>query len=452
MSELICKDCGRIIDTATENYIETADGDFVCADCMSDYRMCRDCGEYFPRDNMYLAYGEYVCETCMEENYTVCDRCGELICNDDIYYTRDGRYLCDDCLPWEDYYYCHECGEYVRWSEWNSRYDMCQDCAEAQGLGIIKPYHAHKGDRPLFYVTSHKHVGIPKSNLWFFGVEWELESDDCDEDARVLNEILGDRAYYEEDCSVDGFECIFQPHTFDALVNSEAIKKAFEYARQNMSALDTGLHVHVSRTAFGATEAEQEENIAKLVILHQEGFAFNQLAALSRRDECQIGDWCNPLKTKYYVDGKEELKNAAKRYADGHGDHGTALNCANSATVEFRLGSGTTDYEDFISWLEIIKLLVETSKTISLDDADNFYMWFADADDDLKTYMAKCGVTWEEPVTVTVEDCAEIMKRLMDSINGHLGATQCEKLTYKQMLAVVANVDMQTRFALGFEQ
>ena len=452
MSELICKDCGRIIDTATESYIETADGDIVCSDCMSDYRQCRDCGDYFPRDDMYIAYGEYVCATCMEENYTVCDRCDELICNDDIYYTRDGRNLCDHCLSWEDYRWCEECCEYVPYNEYNHRVDMCNDCAEANGYGLIKSYHAHKCDAPLFYVTSHKHIGVPKSNLWFFGVEWELESDYCDEDAKVLHEILGDRAYYEDDCSIDGFECIFQPHTYEALVNSEAIKKAFEYAKQNMSANDTGLHVHISRTAFGETEEEQEENIAKLVVLHQRGFAFEQLTALSRRNESQVDEWCRPLNHKRYASTKEEFHDSAKRFAVGCGDHGTALNCSNSATVEFRLGSGTTDYEEFIAWIEVIKLLVDTCKTISIDEADNFYMWFANASDELKEYMTKCGVEWEEPVTVTIEDCKEIMVRLMDAINSSCRASHCPELTYNQLMSVIGHANMQTRLALGFEQ
>ena len=446
----ICAECGCIIEA--DDYITLPNGDYVCADCAEEYERCRDCGEYHRRDEMEIAYGEYVCQSCAEEYYTRCDQCGELICNEDVHETEMGDWWCEHCLDWYDYYYCSECGLYYHYDHYNNRADMCNDCARENGYDLIRSYHAHKCESPYFFITALKATYTPVEAHWFFGVEWELESDEPEADAKELHDILGERAYYEEDCSVDGFECIFQPHTYEALVNSEAIKRAFEYAQAHMSAYNTGMHVHVSRTAFGATEDEQNDNIAKLVLLHEEGFAFDQLVKLSRRDPSQIEDWCNPLRHKrYHGYSKDEMKTVAKNYAGGAGDHGTAINCANRATVEFRLGSGTVNYDEFLAWIEIIKLLVETSKKISIDDAQNFWVWFADANDDIKRYMAEHGVEWEEPVEVTLEDCKEIMVKLMDSINSACIAGNVPTLEYNQMLTVIAHANRQTRTALGFE-
>lgn len=54
----------------------------------------------------------------------------------------------------------------------------------------------------------------------------------------------------------------------------------------------TGLHCHVSRTAFGATDAEQDENIAKLIYLENYILSDSALAKLYGRDAS--GQWARP--------------------------------------------------------------------------------------------------------------------------------------------------------------
>jgi len=317
-------------------------------------------------------------------------------------------------------------------------YEMCDECANKR---IIKPYHWHKGDAPTFF----------GDGKYFFGVEWELmlRHGYSDDHARELRDILGDRAYFEDDCTVD-FECIFQPHTFEELVNSEEIKRAFEYAKEHMMNDDceeSGLHVHVSRTAFGDTEEEQDDNIAKLIVLHTKGYAYDMLKKLSRRTD-HSARWARGFSKGENKDATLEYAKQYVKYRDN--DHNVAINCGNRATVEFRLGAGTVDYDNFVAWVSIIKMLVEKCKTISLEDADNFYVWFEDADDTVKQYMAMHGVIWEEPIDITTDNYRIIIDRLCDKINENLRAQNMDALNHEVMLALIAGAGQQTRASLGY--
>ena len=437
--EKICIECGCIIEN--DEYIETANGDYVCEDCRDDYFCCDDCGEYFHNDYCVEVYNsrygtEYVCEECADNNYMRCDNCGEY--TDDFCNTRDGI-MCVDCM--RDYYWCEECEEYVHGDEYDFDAEMCYSCAERN---VIKPYHYHKDEDPLFYISADRTTWSPRSAEWFMGIEWELETSTPEHDARELQRILGDRAYYERDCSVRGFETIFQPHTFEAILKSDAIREAFDYARDNLVANShTGLHIHVSRCAFGSTKEEQEDHIAKLVALHTDGFAFDSLVKLARREDLY---YCEA------INSRRKDKDEAKDYVDGYGGHSVAFNCGNRATVEFRIAQSTTDYDEFIAWVKIVKMLVEASKKIDFEDAENFYVWFADADDTIKAYMSEHGVLWEEPMEITVDNYKKIISKLCSKINDNLDAQGLALLSEPTILALIANANMQERVSLGYRR
>lgn len=122
-NEVICADCGCVIDeedaeficgdyychdccswcdrcenynrgevTYVENY------GYVCEDCIEDFYCCEDCGGYFTFEDVHYIENEgvYVCDECLESNFTTCDHCGEYLRNDDIH-ELDGKDLCEDC-------------------------------------------------------------------------------------------------------------------------------------------------------------------------------------------------------------------------------------------------------------------------------------------------------------------------------------------------------------------
>jgi len=443
MSKEICNDCGCVINTESDAFIVDAYGNYVCADCATDYRECDDCGKYYPRDDMQYTYdGRWVCDDCAYY-YTECACCGYLVPNNKTENTRDGD-VCPDCL-YDEYAYCYNCNEYVHRDDFDWDRDMCDRCASAC---IVKPYHYHKGQMLKFFKSAMEKAGIKPSPTWYMGVEWELCGHDAEYHAEKLYNILGDRAVYEDDCTVD-VECIFMPHSYEAIIESGEIKRAFDYAADNFrdEDEDAGLHIHVSRTAFGETEEEQNENIAKIVMLHTEGYSYDMLKKLSRRTDYATR-WARPIRKG---NTKTDTIDHAKRYVEYYdNDHGVAINCGNSATVEFRLGAGTVNYDNFIAWVKIIKMLVDKCKTIDMEDANNFYVWFADADDSLKQYMESRGVIWEEPKVVTTEDYRDMMMSLMDKMNEQLTARGCSRMDYNTMLTVLCNADVQTRVALGY--
>ena len=122
-NEVICADCGCVIDEEDAEFI---DGDYychdccnwcdccksytrgelthvenygdVCEDCLEDFYYCDDCGCYFTEDDVHYIKNEgvYVCDECFESNFTTCDHCGEYLRNGDVY-ELDGKDLCEDC-------------------------------------------------------------------------------------------------------------------------------------------------------------------------------------------------------------------------------------------------------------------------------------------------------------------------------------------------------------------
>ena len=67
-----------------------------------NYRKCEDCGEYFPDNEMTDVGGRHeyywICETCLDAQYSYCDHCGEYHLNESMVY-------CD----WCDDYLCSAC-------------------------------------------------------------------------------------------------------------------------------------------------------------------------------------------------------------------------------------------------------------------------------------------------------------------------------------------------------
>ena len=93
---------------------------------------CEDCCENMCDDHAYWidSLGKYVCEECFEENYVVCDECGERIHKDDAHLYNDEIY-CDGCYD-SKFEECYECGETFEKDDMNIVNDewYCDDCSE----------------------------------------------------------------------------------------------------------------------------------------------------------------------------------------------------------------------------------------------------------------------------------------------------------------------------------
>jgi len=102
------------------------------------YERCSDCGDYYLRDDMSCATGQYgdeaaICPNCRDEYYEVCDHCGELFHEDFLYNVCDSSgdviRVCEDCLN-EYYAECEKCGEFY---EARALEDgLCPDCRKLE--------------------------------------------------------------------------------------------------------------------------------------------------------------------------------------------------------------------------------------------------------------------------------------------------------------------------------
>lgn len=148
----LCICCGTEIDAKLYCY-DCEDEGYVCDRCDSR------CNETFTvhNDNGRV---EHVCEDCLHERYTQCDRCNEYHPDGCIEYV-DGYSYCPHCL--EEYCeQCEECGEWHKrdnmylvhdecgdevWvcSDCLSPYNTCEDCGEAYHNNSIWIVHSADG-------------------------------------------------------------------------------------------------------------------------------------------------------------------------------------------------------------------------------------------------------------------------------------------------------------------
>ena len=135
-----CDGCGEPCDETTAVYDYRGNRIFVCNDCLESYCCCEHCGAYHPFDNMtFICDGVYVCQSCLEERYSVCDYCDEYNLTDDLHvavnHFGDEILICENCL--DHYQTCDECGRYVYHNDVITAYNcdaqpihICPDCRD----------------------------------------------------------------------------------------------------------------------------------------------------------------------------------------------------------------------------------------------------------------------------------------------------------------------------------
>ena len=108
-----------------------------------------------------------------------------------------------------------------------------------------------------------------------------------------------------------------------------------------------GLHVHVNRTAFGETTAQQDTCIARVLYFFEKHW--EELLKFSRRTPRQLERWA----ARYgYKDSPRDILDHAKK-GGGAGRY-TCVNLQNDATVEFRMFRGTLKYNTLIATLQLV--------------------------------------------------------------------------------------------------
>ena len=362
---------------------------------MKETRICANCEAEHPLDEMFRVGSDWLCEHCADEYTVVCDACGERIYSEDA--VEDSNYtLCESCFD-EDYVRCADCDRILRRDRayWDDDDAYCSSCWDDH-CTVIHEY-SYTPDL-VFHGKGLRH----------FGVELEIDGGGTNRynAEKMLNIANADaeNLYIKTDGSLDdGLDLVTHPMTLEYHLNempwAAVLRKAQELNHLSHAAGTCGLHVHISRLAFGCTYEQQEAAIARLLYFVEKFWA--ELLRFSRRTQGQMNRWAARYGMKLTpTDQMCHAKNScAGRY--------TAVNLTNSDTVEIRMFRGTLKLNTLKATLQMVNHLCEVA--VSLSDSEVQDMsWFDFLDTvhepELIQYLKERRLYVNEPVNASEEE------------------------------------------------
>ena len=259
---------------------------------MREQRTCGLCGESYPAEELYCFDGLELCPHCLDERTLTCERCGARIWSEDNAGSSDTP-LCQSCYD-DHYTHCCQCGTllhesnaYYAEDDEYDEYPYCVDCYQERYKD--NPIHDYYyKPEPIFYGEGPR----------FFGVELEIDGGgEIKGNARSLLEVANRDAeyfYIKHDGSLDdGMELVTYPLSLEYHLRKVPWEALCGQARAlgylSHRANTCGLHVHVSRKAFGTTERAQDEAIARVLYFFEKHW--EELLKFSRRTPRQLERW-----------------------------------------------------------------------------------------------------------------------------------------------------------------
>jgi hypothetical protein len=319
---------------------------------------CALCGAPIDEDHYTVLDDQVLCEACLEENTLLCAACGERIWSDDNEGDTDTP-LCSRCYD-RDYTNCDHCGRLIRFSDAYYVDDdddspLCWECYSRSEANLIHDY-SYKPD-PIFYGDGSRYFGV------------ELEIDRGGENGTNAKAVLDlangtdELIYCKHDGSLDcGFEIVTHPMTYpfhkDHMPWQAILSTAADMGYVSHQSGTCGLHVHVNRSCFGATQEEQDVCIARILYFFEDHW--QELLRFSRRTENQLKRWA--ARYGYKEEPREILDHAKKGY---HGGRYTCVNLTNYDTIEFRIFRGTLRYTTLIATMQLLSELCDAAILLS---------------------------------------------------------------------------------------
>jgi len=361
---------------------------------------CEICGSVHPMSECTEFANQNLCPHCLEEHTLVCTRCGERIWREDNAGTTDTP-LCDPCYT-HHYTICDRCGRLIRndeayYEDEDDDNSLCFDCFHSSAHGkAIRNYYFKPA--PIFYGKGPR----------YFGVELEVDGagEDCDNARKVLN-IANHNSitlYCKHDGSLeDGFELVTHPMSLDYHLTQmpwgEIMTCLKSMGYTSHQAGTCGLHAHISRAAFGETEAAQDAAIARILFFVEKHW--EELLKFSRRTQRQLERWA--ARYGYKERPRDILDHAKKGYGAGRY---TCVNLQNEDTIEFRIFRGTLKLNTFIATLQLIDRICDVALFMSDDEIqDMSWTTFVSGctQPELVQYLKERRLYINEPVEMEVE-------------------------------------------------
>lgn len=383
----------------------------ICVECDCEFTL-EDITE---NDKREIMEKEEICEDCFDDNYTMCNECGEYVKDEEINYIQnryddEEMYVCEYCLShsdnifWCDYHmeyefgeyrdvtnygtvcmsaiedscefnFCERCEEYYHednamWDDYNECY-YCENCYEEVVEGrLIKRYHHHQDNDDFYEILKTKEDKNKKSLS--FGVELEVEANSCRCDneatAKRINEAT-DLFVYEYDGSLDdGFEMISRPFTMNYLNEfaENEIKDALSILENSNYSSDNdtcGFHIHIGRDELENSELKlNHRDVVLNIALITEMFQ-RELRTLSRREDREVNRWAS-----FYFENKDEVDIEELRYKLNEANRYHTINDTNLETLEFRINRGTLNHNIFMATIELIANICEYARENIIDE------------------------------------------------------------------------------------
>ena len=329
----------QIISSNSFTTFENIDGDYYCESCKNNhmeacggenmFTYCRSCERTIHLDNTAHFDGTTYCQSCYDDNVYSCDDCG------DHYWDEDG----------------HDC-------------DYTSD--------VIHNY-SYKPS-PQFFGSGRYHLG--------FELEVETRDENRYEGAEYVQEALGGRVYIKDDGSLnDGFEVVTHPHTLEEYQKNFDWRFLKHLQRRGYRSWNTstcGIHVHVSRCAFGDvsniwshryTDSERSRYILRKQA-HE--LRFMKLIYDNQRQVERIAGRSSSHYATFEDKGK--LVDKVKFGSQSNGRY-SAINTENDATIEVRVFRGSLRKERVMSAIEFVTASVEYTRNLKVTSKNHALSW-----------------------------------------------------------------------------
>jgi hypothetical protein len=318
------------------------------------------------------------CPDCYDDKCFCCPDCEENYLNDDARIEYRGSSICRCCS--DNYCYCERCDSYVHYDDYDGDRECCCNCVRDRDTGV-EDYHASSC---WDFIGECKPVW--KGKWRGIGIELEIDRDDDDTDAEretvsEIREIYGNLKFEHDGSLEHGFEIITHPHTVDEFYNidwASILKVCKANGYTSHSATHCGLHIHFSRTMFGATEKQQANSISKLINFFER--FWNDIIRVSRRTQQQTDDYAG----KYGITDISEVKKLAKKKDSGRY---FAVNNTNCDTVEIRIMRGTLNLKSFLACIDFCITVVKNSRFITWNDITETDKWLKGMKPETRDYV-----------------------------------------------------------------
>lgn len=339
----------------------TAEGDIVCPECLEEhYHFCDECNQYhllrnirtlqdtgrkvcwncvcrigwqcshcnqhFSRDARSVTYQGYrhLCNHCMENHYTTCDRCGNPVARSQVMFYEDDE--------GDDYQYCNNCYRLVN-----------------NGEEVILGYHGHS-------TFEKKRVLEDKlDETLYFGFELEV-SGNRSYAKKFLNNFISNDVVLMNDSSIrnGGFEIVTMPMTlkyFNKVFRPNLVEGLrFLIDKDFKGHNHGGMHIHVSEEVFDKLQIAQLRNV-----LYGSNNDIKTWTIITQRKPADL-HWCKLTG----ADSFNNIKNSRIDKPNVSSDRYTALNhSCRTRTYEFRIFNSSLRIERILKNIECVLALID---------------------------------------------------------------------------------------------